>query len=152
MIDSHTGDIMSILGKKRTQLERNLNRATTLLDNAESKGIEILPYKQALYIASRNLKNKEYQDAEDAIKDSMIHLQNALDLHERTISQKAKETQDAVETTGRIDGYIHALGEQGIDLKIDLLDDVRRAVENGTDINVQLGPTNNPNLCSAEIL
>jgi outer membrane protein assembly factor BamB len=128
---------MPILGKKRIQLERNLKRANSLLDTAESKGIEILEYKQALYIAGRDIKNKEYQKAEDAIKNAMIFLQNDLDIHERATSLKAKEMQESREMIQRIDGYLAGLKEQGIDLKIELFDDVRRAFDGGTDIDVR---------------
>ena len=130
-------DIMAILGKKKTQLESNLKRAETLLNDAESKGIEILPQKQALFKARRNIQNKNWEEAEEAIKDSMITLQHALESYERAMNQKMREKNDIMNLMRRIEGYLERLRKIGIDLRIKLFEDVKLAFENGTDVNMK---------------
>jgi len=114
-----------------------LNEAKTLLEKAESKGIEILPYKAALFNANKAIKKKGWQEAENLITDSTSKLIAEIEAFDRWAGLKERERMETRNMISRIDWYLSQLEAHGIELRIKLLEDVKIAFDSGTDVDMK---------------
>jgi len=125
------------MGKRKDNLQINLTEAKTLMENAKSKGIEILPYKQALFYAEKAIKEKQWQEAEKLINNSTSKLTGEIEAYKRWAGLKEIERMATKKLISRIDWYISELQAHGMEIKIKLLEDVKVAFESGTDVDMK---------------
>ena len=127
---------MPIMERKKLQLERDLASARGLLEKAESRGIDVHPIEGSLEAADRSIGSGAFREAGDMITDAILRIENELELHDKALSRKERELQDARGALRRIDEDIARLTEQGIEIRIELFEEVRKSLEAGSGIPV----------------
>ena len=128
---------MSILGKKRESLLHDLNETETLMETAKANGIEIMPHKQSLFLARKAIKDKRWQEAEGLIDEAWSKLTGDIELFRTWAKQKERERMETQNMISRIEWYHKELNTNGIEMKIKLLDDVKIALDGGTDVDMK---------------